>query len=66
VAVVVRVNAADGYRPQVRVVIDARGERLPRPYEIALWEQPPGCGRPAAVVAPLDPGDFGLDQRALF
>ena len=63
--VVVRVNAADPRRPYVRVVLDAAGRRLGRPYDVALWDERAGSGRPAAVVAPLDPAEFGLDQLAL-
>lgn len=63
--VVVRINASDTRRPHVRVVLDAANRRLSRPYDVVLWEQREGAGRPVSVVAPLDPADFGLDQLAL-
>jgi putative nucleotidyltransferase with HDIG domain len=65
VAVVVKANAADPYRPQVRVVMDATGRRLGRHYEVSLWEQHAGSGAPASVTAPLDPTELRLDQLAL-
>jgi hypothetical protein len=63
VAVVVNVHAPDPHRPQVRVVTDVRGERLPRPFTTNLWETPIE-GRPPAIAGPLDPGDAGFDPLA--
>jgi putative nucleotidyltransferase with HDIG domain len=64
-AVVVRTNASDPYRPEVRVVADAHGRRLGRPYELPLWEQHAGSGRPSSVVAPLGQAELGFDHAAL-
>jgi putative nucleotidyltransferase with HDIG domain len=64
VAVVRKVYAPDPYRPQVRVLINAAGQRLDLPYEINLWES--GPDRPAAsVVAPLDPANYSFDPLML-
>jgi len=61
VAVVVRVHAPDPYRPRVRVLFSASGDRLDLPYDRNLWE-PPQAGHPAdSVVGPLDPAEFGID-----
>jgi putative nucleotidyltransferase with HDIG domain len=63
-AVVVRTNASDPYRPEVRVVTDALGRPLGRPYELPLWEQQEGSGRPASIVAPLGQSEPGLEHLA--
>ncbi|MEW6320803.1 MAG: HD domain-containing phosphohydrolase [Acidobacteriota bacterium] len=58
-AVVLRVYAPDPYRPKVRVIADATGSRLARPYDLNLWESE-GEG-PTSVDAPLDPAQYGVD-----
>ena len=65
VAVVLKVYAPDPYRPHVRVLINRHGTRLEIPYELNLWETSEDPQRPASVVAPLDPAEFGLDPLAL-
>jgi putative nucleotidyltransferase with HDIG domain len=65
IAVVVNVYAPDPHRPQVRVIIDRRGMRLERPYEISLWETDRAEGQPGAIVAPLDPAEVGIDPLTL-
>jgi putative nucleotidyltransferase with HDIG domain len=63
IAVVLKAYPADPYRPRVRVLIDAAGTTLERPYDINLWDA--GEGQPATIQAPLDPADFGIDPLAL-
>jgi putative nucleotidyltransferase with HDIG domain len=65
IAVVLRVYAPDPHRPRVRVVIDARGARLAKAYDVNLWESPAGGQWPTSVAAPLDPADHQLDPLAL-
>jgi putative nucleotidyltransferase with HDIG domain len=65
VAVVLRVYAPDPHRPRVRVVLDARGERLPKPYDVNLWEHEPGGQWATSVVAPLDPAAHQIDPLAI-
>jgi putative nucleotidyltransferase with HDIG domain len=60
-AVVLRVYAPDPYRPAVRVIAGADGEKLPRPYDVNLWASTDTASRPASVVSPLDPVAFGID-----
>jgi len=64
VAAVVQVHAPDPYRPRVRVVFDAAGERLALPEERNLWDAPDGVQAPS-VVTPLDPAEFGIDPLTL-
>ncbi len=59
-AVVVRVYAPDPYRPKVRVVADAAGERLSRPRDINLWESS-ADGPVLSVLRPIDPKTVGID-----
>jgi len=65
VAVVLKVNAPEPYRPQVRVLIGKDGKRLDLPFELNLWEQPEDPARPSSIVSPLDPKDFEFDPLAL-
>jgi putative nucleotidyltransferase with HDIG domain len=65
IAVVIRVHAPDPYRPKVRVVFGRDGRRLELSQEVNLWDVPPGQGLPSAVVAPLDPADYGVDPLTL-
>jgi putative nucleotidyltransferase with HDIG domain len=61
VAVVLRTHAPDPHRPRVRVLFDAAGARLARPYDRNLWLPPAGAQEPDTVVGPVDPADFDID-----
>jgi hypothetical protein len=61
VAVVVKAYAPDPHRPQVRVVFDKSGNRLPVPYDINLWDVSPERGGPSTVESPIDPADYDID-----
>ncbi|MBI2222697.1 MAG: HD-GYP domain-containing protein [Acidobacteria bacterium] len=60
-AVVVKIHAPDPYRPRVRVIADAGGERLDVPLDRNLWDAVDAHGQPMTVSAPLDPAHFGID-----
>jgi putative nucleotidyltransferase with HDIG domain len=60
-AVVLRVYAPDPYRPKVRVIIGADGEKLVRPYDFNLWEAPEVGDGPKSVISPIDPTIVGID-----
>jgi len=64
-AVVLKVHAPDPYRPKVRVLTTSDGTRLDLPYEWNLWETFDDPGRPASIVAPLDPSELGVDPLIL-
>jgi len=64
VAVVLKVNAADTLRPQVRVLFDADGKRLALTYDLNLWD-PIDPDRPASIVASLDPANYEVDPLTL-
>jgi putative nucleotidyltransferase with HDIG domain len=61
VAVVLKVHAPDPYRPRVRVLFDPSGVRLDFPIERDLFEALPHLPAPPTVLAPVDPGQFGVD-----
>jgi putative nucleotidyltransferase with HDIG domain len=63
-AVVVKTNASDPHRPQVRVLLSADGHQLRKPYDVSLWRSRPGARWPSAVVAPVDPATVGIDPLA--
>jgi len=59
IAVVLVVHAPDPYKPKVRVICSASGERLEDPFDVNLWEgESEGSRR---ISAPLDPADHGID-----
>jgi putative nucleotidyltransferase with HDIG domain len=64
VAVVLKVNAADPQRPQVRVLIDREGKRLALPYDLSLWD-PADPEHPESIVASLDPAAYQIDPLVL-
>jgi putative nucleotidyltransferase with HDIG domain len=59
IAVVLKVNAADPYRPRVRVLRDAAGTDVKRASELDLWDETEGP-RPT-IRTPLDPAEHGID-----
>ncbi len=66
IAVVKKVYAPDPHRPQVRVIFGRDGKRLDVAHEVNLWETPEADStRPATVVAPLDPAEYGVDPLML-
>ena len=59
IAVVVKPYAPDPYRPQVKVLIRASGQKVERPFDVNLWEAPEG--HPQTVRGPIDPATVDLD-----
>ena len=59
--VVIRAYAPDPYRPKVRVIADANGQKLARPYDINLWETHAESGKPRSVSSPVDAATIGVD-----
>ena len=50
---------------RVRVIVDAKGAKLHKPYDVNLWESQPDGEWPASVIAPLDPADYQIDPLAI-
>jgi putative nucleotidyltransferase with HDIG domain len=61
-AVVTKTHAPDPYRPRVKLILAADRTPLQRPYEVNLWEGREGCA--GAILAPLDPVEYGIDPLA--
>jgi putative nucleotidyltransferase with HDIG domain len=64
IAVVLKVNAADPQRPQVRVLFDREGKRLALSYDLTLWD-PADPEHPESIVASLDPAAYQIDPLVL-
>jgi putative nucleotidyltransferase with HDIG domain len=61
VGVVTAEHPDDPFRPQVKVLFDARGERLESPVLANTWERDPRGEFPRAVVESVDPDSVELD-----
>jgi hypothetical protein len=62
IALVLRVHAADPFRPAVRVLVGQSGEHLRQPVDRNLWE--PVEGTAVTVACPVDPSRLDLDPLA--
>ena len=62
VAVVVREHPTDPFRPQVKIVLDARGELLEEPLLVETWKQAGEAGREA--VEAVDPATVDIEPLA--
>jgi len=61
IAIVLQAHAPDPYRPKVRVLFAADGNRLEIPRDVNLWETEADTKRASSVIAPLNPADYGVD-----
>jgi putative nucleotidyltransferase with HDIG domain len=59
IAVVTQVHAPDPYRPRVRILIGPSGERHEVPEDRNLFDG--SAPDAAAIIAPVDPAEYGLD-----
>jgi putative nucleotidyltransferase with HDIG domain len=60
-AVVVAVHAPEPFKPRVKILATAAGERLGTPLDVNLWEAAPETPGPKSVTASLDPAEYGID-----
>jgi putative nucleotidyltransferase with HDIG domain len=61
VAIVTAEHPTDPFRPQVKIVTNARGERLEEPHVVNTWERDARGDHPRAVVEALDPEALAID-----
>jgi putative nucleotidyltransferase with HDIG domain len=61
IAVVQGEHAADPFRPQVRIVIDAKGYRLSQPLAVDTADRTDRGQHPHTVLEAVDPEEFHLD-----
>jgi putative nucleotidyltransferase with HDIG domain len=61
IGVVLQVHAPDPFKPKVKLLTNANGERLETPYDVNLWEADPESTGVRSVTASLDPAEHGVD-----
>jgi putative nucleotidyltransferase with HDIG domain len=61
IGVVMHEHPTDPFRPQVKVVLDARGSRLEEPVLVNTWERDARGAYARAVVQAVDPDRIALD-----
>ena len=59
IAVVLKAYAPDPYRPRVKVLTRANGQKLEHPYDVSLWDAHEG--QPQSIQAPVDATMLGID-----
>lgn len=62
IAIVIKINPANGLYPTVKVVYGGDGKQIDKPYEIDLS----AGDAPPSIVAPIDPLTKGLDMGRFF
>jgi HD-GYP domain-containing protein (c-di-GMP phosphodiesterase class II) len=60
-AVVTTEHASDPFRPQVKIITDAKGDRLEQPLLVNTWDRNRAGEHPRAVVEAVDPEPLGID-----
>jgi HD-GYP domain-containing protein (c-di-GMP phosphodiesterase class II) len=61
VGVVTHEHPADPFRPQVKVILDERGDKLEEPVLVNTWERDARGEFPRAVVGAVDPDQVAID-----
>jgi hypothetical protein len=59
IAVVLKAYAPDPYRPRVKVLTRANGQKLEHPYDVSLWDA--HDWQPQSIHAPVDATAHGID-----
>ena len=65
VGVITAEHPTDPFRPQVKIVFDARGDRLEEPVLANTWERDERGAYPRAVVEAVDPDSIDFDPLSL-
>jgi putative nucleotidyltransferase with HDIG domain len=60
-AVVTAEHPADPFRPQVKIIMDALGEKVEEPFLANTWERDGRGEHPRAIVEAVDPEPLGID-----
>jgi hypothetical protein len=64
VAVVTREHPSDPFRPQVTIILDAHGQRLPEPELVDTWDAESSGDSSREAVEAVDPLSVGIDPLA--
>jgi hypothetical protein len=59
--VVTAEHPSDPFRPQVKILVDAKGQTLEEPFLANTWERDGHGEHPRAVVDAVDPETVGID-----
>ena len=65
VGVVTAEHPSDPFRPQVKIIINEKGERLEEPFLANTWERDSRGEYPRAVVEAIDPDSMDIDPLTL-
>lgn len=65
VAIVTAEHPTDPFRPQVKILYNASGERLEEPFLANTWDHDDRGEYPRAVVEGVDPASLGVDPLTL-
>ncbi|MSO55651.1 MAG: hypothetical protein EXQ55_01825 [Acidobacteria bacterium] len=65
VGVITAEHPSDPFRPQVKIVFDAHGDRLEEPVLANTWERDSRGEYPRAVVEAVDPETLNIDPLTL-
>jgi putative nucleotidyltransferase with HDIG domain len=65
IGVITAEHPTDPFRPQVKIVFDARGERVEEPFLANTWERDARGDYPRAVVEPVDADSLPIDPLTL-
>jgi putative nucleotidyltransferase with HDIG domain len=65
IGVITAEHPTDPFRPQVKIVFDARGERVEEPFLVNTWERDLRGDYARAVVEPVDPDSMQIDPLTL-
>jgi len=65
VGVITAEHPSDPFRPQVKIILNSRGERLEDPFLANTWERDSRGDYPRAVVEPVDPDSVRIDPLTL-
>ena len=65
IGVVTHEHPGDPFRPQVKLVLDARGQRFEQPILANTWQRDAHGEYPRAIVEAVDGAALGLDPLAL-
>ena len=61
IAVVTAEHPTDPFRPQVKIIMDAKGDTVEEPLLANTWDRDSKGEHPRAVVEAVDPEPLGID-----
>jgi hypothetical protein len=65
IGVITAEHPNDPFRPQVKIILDSRGDKIEEPFLANTWERDVRGEYPRAVVEAIDPETMGIDPLTL-